>query len=211
MTKRKPSPRLPRERGTVFLAALTPDAQVLGIMQNRTTISFFNHFTADPDAPVNLDDPGEVLFTASVWKGFFQSAPVWRIDRGREDLLAAIPLPDRVIRIRPRLAPGGFPDAGGDLYLLRDPLFPDTSSKGTLLKADLRCETDREAIESYELSVVQTSFPLRERLEACRLSGRNVDPYKARVFDGCDFLKNEYVLQTHFHSRDGSTLPGLLR
>lgn len=213
---RKPAARISQKRGTVFLAEITPGTLVLGAFQIPGCVSFFNVFVSDPQAEIDLEGNLPVLFTAAVWKGFFSTARIWVVDRDRTDILERFSPPDLVIRMRGAGAPGDkpgwdgkFPYAGGDLYRIPNPLTPDTSSNGTLVKAALDCQKDRDAITRYELSGMQTTFPLLERLAACHLSGGNADPLKAKVFDGCDYLKNEHVIQTSPFLGDRMPLLGL--
>lgn len=199
--------RFPRKRGNAFIAKIREGLFAIGVLHNGGCTTFFNRFLNDPDEPILDTYFSSPLFTADVQMSFFAKNDIYKISLPDDFSLDAIDVPDKVIRIRSRPYDpenpfgwdGTFPDKGGDLYELPDRYNPATSSNGTLLISDLQCSEHRDIIERYELSCLYINEDLRERLAACYLSGRNVDPYKSKVFDECDYLKNEHVLNTSWY------------
>lgn len=209
--------RFPRKRGNAYIVKVHDGLFAIGVLHNSGCTTFFNHFLSDPDEPIPATVFDKILCTVDIQMTFFAKNDIYRFALPDNFQLDQIKVPDKVIRIRSRPYDpenpfgwdGVFPDKGGDLYGLPDRYNPATSSNGVLLISDLQCTEHRDIIERYELSCLYINEDLRERLAACHLSGRNVDPYKSKVFDECSYLKNEHVLNTSWYVKHRMPLLGL--
>ena len=217
MTRRPVIKRLRKVAGAAFVVEVREGLYAAGVLHNSGCTSFLNHFLSDPDEEIPDAAFTRPLFTVDVQQSFFSKNKFVKLEPPAGFDHRDIPVSDRVIRLRSRPYDpenpfghdGPFPYCGGDLFQLRDRYEPSTSSTGTPLISDLQCKRHRAEIEGSELSVLYIDKTLLERLAVCYLSGGNFDPYKARVFEDCAYLRNEHVLNTSWFIPQRMPLLGL--
>lgn len=217
MTKRTAIKRLRKRPGAAFVVKVRDDLYAAGIMHNTGCTSFLDHFLSTPDEDIPETAFTQPLFTVDVQQTFFSKNDFFKLELPAGFDHRDIPVSDQVIRLRSRPYDpdnpfghdGPFPYCGGDLFQVRDCYAPSTSSTGTMLIEDLRCDQHRDEIEGTELSVLYIDKTLLERLVVCYLSGGNFDPYKARIFEDCPWLRNEHVLNTSWFNPHHMPLLGL--
>lgn len=212
------SKRFSRKAGNAFLVELRDGLFALGVMHTQSLVTFSKRFYQDSQADVDLKDVEDKLFSVSIQMSFFRNSKIYPCGNVDANALAGIPVQSELIR--PRARPfdpqnpfghdGPFPYQGGDLVTVRDPLSPASASDATVVRSNLSCETDLSKIVATEISALYVNHDIKERLVACHLSGQNVDAFKARVFDDCDALVNEYVLATHWYKPKQMPLLGLV-
>jgi hypothetical protein len=79
---------------------------------------------------------------------------------------------------------GDYVWKGGDLVRI-DPEVDSLGMDNPVVKREID-PSDREALETFEMTNVVTDHPLTPRLILCLKGGRNVDPFKQKIFFGKD-------------------------
>ena len=121
----------------------------------------------------------EELFTVPVARGFLQKRGVGKIKKG---VVASDDCTISEYWIRASLN-----RRGGDLVQID----PDKGSRGfedTVIIDGIKSD-DRETLMNYEFTNVRLDQELTERLILCLEAGRNLDPFKQKVFPDADFLR----------------------
>lgn len=214
---RKQAKRFARKRGNAFVVTLRDDLHALGVMLSDGLTRFSRVFLTEPQAEFQEAVFLDPLFTVSVQMSFFRKSVIYAAGEVADPILDATPLSSHVIK--PHAAPfdpahpfgpdGPYPWKGGALIELADPMHPDTSSTGRMIKADLDGERDGDIIEATEMSGLYVNYDIKERLAACHAFGDVVDAHKAKTFPTCARLQNQIVKQTSLFRHHEMPLLGL--
>ena len=169
-----------KDNGIVSLK-LRDNLYTLGQMLGKANMRFFNITSIDgdwSDIDLNKVDP---IFTLFIGKVVLQNL----VDTNIKDK-----------RIKPNSKPlekhwisahlnydGGSLFKGGDLIDIGEDVNIG-STQGTIIKQNLSLETDRQIIETHELTNIYGDNHVRDRLLNFFDTGKDVDPLKAEVFAG---------------------------
>lgn len=168
------------KEGGIVSFKVKEDLFTIGQMLKSPYVCFFQIQSPDGTfADVDLNATLE-LFVIPVARDFLQKRLYERISEGvkaKQDLA----LPE--LWIMPKMAFGGdFPWKGGDLVKI-DHAVGDLGMANKVVKRSIKAD-EKEILEKYELTSVWTDQGLVERLILCFGSGKNINPFKDRIFFG---------------------------
>ena len=130
---------------------------------------------------------------------FFRMVNIYKVDPPNDFCVDDVPLPKFILRPRenPNFVPGSniwdgeWHLRGADLVEIACPsrsLSVQAAPFKTADKEDLNFKIDLELIQEHPVTSLHVGGELCERLEMCRILGKEFDPYKYRIFPNCSDL-----------------------